>query len=73
MRFLLAFLILCFAGVFGNATISVGWATFLMLWKLYDLIDERMPRKRDPENAPADFPAAAGKVRRDVRFKQKGE
>ena len=52
MRFLVAFMILCFAGVFGNAGISVGWATFLMLWKLYELIDERMPRKRDPENNP---------------------
>ena len=59
MRFLAAFLILCFAGEFGNATISVGWATFLMLWKLYDLIDERMPRKRDSENARGQTPSEA--------------
>jgi len=30
VRFLAAFLILCFAGVFGNVVISVGWATFLI-------------------------------------------
>ena len=45
VRFLAAFLILCMAGAAGDAVISVGWATFLMLWKISDTIDERMIRK----------------------------
>lgn len=52
MRFFLAFLILCSAGVFGDAAISVGWATFFMLWKIYDLIDDKIQQKNDSKSAP---------------------
>ncbi len=49
MRFLFAWLIMVCAGLHADATISVGWALFIMLWKVIDLIDERMPIKHDNE------------------------
>ena len=40
MRFFLAFIILCL----GRDAGAVGWAVFLMLWKIGDMIDD-LPKK----------------------------
>jgi len=39
MRFLMAFLILCGA----NGPVGVGWALFLCLWKIGDMLEEFKP------------------------------
>jgi len=39
MRFLIAFGILCGA----RGPVAVGWALFLCLWKIADLLDELKP------------------------------
>jgi hypothetical protein len=47
MRFLLAFLILL--GM-GHQTASVGWAMFLCLWKIADILDEMKPQHSEKES-----------------------
>ena len=48
MRFLIAFVILCGA----RGPVAVGWALFLCLWKIADILDELKPKKPDSANAP---------------------
>jgi hypothetical protein len=46
MRFFLAFLILCGA----RGPLAVGWAIFLCLWKLADMLDDMKSNKPDNVN-----------------------
>ena len=51
MRFLLAALILF---VMGHNTASVGWAMFLCLWKIADILDELKPEKDEKDKPETD-------------------
>ena len=46
MRFLIAFGILCGA----QGPVAVGWALFLCLWKIADILDDLKPKKPDTAN-----------------------
>lgn len=46
MRFIIAFIILCGA----NGPVAVGWALFLCLWKIADMLDDLKPKKPDTAN-----------------------
>jgi len=49
MRFLIAFGILLGA----RGPVAVGWALFLCLWKIADILDDLKPKKPDTANAGA--------------------
>ena len=46
MRFLIAFGILLGA----RGPVAVGWALFLCLWKIADMLDDLKPKKPDTAN-----------------------
>lgn len=48
MRFLIAFGILLGA----RGPVAVGWALFLCLWKIADMLDDLKPKKPDTANNP---------------------
>jgi hypothetical protein len=50
MRFLIAFGILLGA----RGPVAVGWALFLCLWKIADILDDLKPKKPDTANAASE-------------------
>ena len=52
MRFIVAFLLLLFGpiGGLGGFVYAFGWATFLCVWKIADMVDDLKPKKGKTAN-----------------------